>query len=93
MAAGGLEPAEGETLAEAYGFLRRVEKQLRVEMDRPVEVLPAAEEKLAALARRMGLQDGIPAALAEAFLGEYDRQTSLVRDLYDAILTRERRAR
>ena len=93
VAAGGLEPTEGETLAEAYGFLRRVEKQLRVEMDRPVEVLPAAEEKLAALARRMGRQDGSPAALAEAFLGEYDRQTSLVRDLYDAILTRERRAR
>ncbi|MFQ6672967.1 MAG: hypothetical protein ACE5KY_06675, partial [Candidatus Tectimicrobiota bacterium] len=35
-AAGLLAPNEGEALAEAYGFLRRVENQLRVERDRPV---------------------------------------------------------
>ncbi|MFQ6671668.1 MAG: bifunctional [glutamate--ammonia ligase]-adenylyl-L-tyrosine phosphorylase/[glutamate--ammonia-ligase] adenylyltransferase, partial [Candidatus Tectimicrobiota bacterium] len=89
-AAGLLEPTEGEALAEAYEFLRRVENQLRVERDRPVEILPTGEEKLAALSRRMGFQGEGPTALAHAFLEEYERQTSLARDLYDAILTREK---
>ncbi|MFQ5894173.1 MAG: putative nucleotidyltransferase substrate binding domain-containing protein, partial [Nitrospinota bacterium] len=89
-AAGLLEPTEGEALAEAYEFLRRVENQLRVERDRPVEILPTGEEKLAALSRRMGFQGESPTALAHAFLEAYERQTSLARDLYDAILTREK---
>ena len=87
--AGVLEKAEGEALADAYGFLRRVENQLRVERDRSVDVLPIEEEKIAALSRRMGFQGDTQAALAEAFLENYERQTSLVRALYETILTRE----
>ncbi len=91
--AGLLEPEEGRALAEAYGFLRRVENHLRVERDRSVDTLPAEEEALAALSRRMGLKAASPSALAQAFLEQYERQTSLTRELYDAILAREKAAR
>ena len=51
------------------------------------------EEALAALSRRMGLKAASPSALAQAFLEQYERQTSLTRELYDAILAREKAAR
>jgi glutamate-ammonia-ligase adenylyltransferase len=91
--AGFIEPAEGVALAEAYGFLRQVEKQLRVERERSVDTLPAAEEKLSTLARRMGLKDRSPAGLAQAFLQEYERLTGVVRQLYERIVEREASAR
>jgi glutamate-ammonia-ligase adenylyltransferase len=91
--AGFIEPAEGVALAEAYGFLRQVEKQLRVERERSVDTLPAAEEKLSTLARRMGLKDRSPVGLAQAFLQEYERLTGVVRQLYERIVEREASAR
>lgn len=91
--AGLLETSEGEALIEAYGFLRQVEKQLRVERERAVDVLPKEEEKLATLARRLGFKDESPAVLAKAFLDEYERQTGLVRSLYTTIIQREKAAR
>ena len=51
------------------------------------------EEKLAALSKRMGLKAASPSAPAQAFLEQYERQTSLTRELYDAILAREKAAR
>lgn len=91
--AGLLEPAEGQTLTEAYGFLRQVEKQLRIERERPVDTLPKEEEKLATLARRLGFKDESPSELAQAFLDEYERQTGLVRSLYATVMQREKDAR
>lgn len=92
-AAGLIEPSEGEALAEAFGFLRQVEKQLRVERERSVDVLPAEEDKLATLARRMGFKDQGPAGSAQAFVQEYERKTAMVRDLYERIVERELTAR
>jgi glutamate-ammonia-ligase adenylyltransferase len=89
-AAGFLKASEGDTLKEAYQFLRQVENQLRVERDHAVEHLPALDEKLAALARRMGFKGPDPSSQAQNFLETYDGTTGQVRNLYETILSRLR---
>src|SRR6185503_3922194 len=52
--AGCLNPHEMYTLAEAYRFLRKTEHRLQLLFDLQTHKLPAGEDELRKLARRMG---------------------------------------
>ncbi|HEY8517730.1 MAG TPA: bifunctional [glutamate--ammonia ligase]-adenylyl-L-tyrosine phosphorylase/[glutamate--ammonia-ligase] adenylyltransferase [Candidatus Binatia bacterium] len=50
-----LQPSDGEALAAAYPWLRRVEHALQIDEDRQVHVLPEDAEGRTIVARRLGL--------------------------------------
>jgi glutamate-ammonia-ligase adenylyltransferase len=55
VATGHLPESEGRALAEAYGWLRRVENVLQLDDDRQLHSLPQGEEDLRGVARRLAL--------------------------------------
>jgi len=57
VAAGLMQPAEGERLEAAYRFLRRVEHLLQYRDDQQTHLLPRQPAELHALARALGLAD------------------------------------
>ncbi|HEU5360969.1 MAG TPA: bifunctional [glutamate--ammonia ligase]-adenylyl-L-tyrosine phosphorylase/[glutamate--ammonia-ligase] adenylyltransferase [Candidatus Deferrimicrobiaceae bacterium] len=76
VGAGIVSPGEGETLTEAYGFLRSLEHRIQVYQDRQTHALPQRAEDLLRLARTMGLPDGA------ALVAGMDRHTGNVRAIY-----------
>ena len=101
VAGGHLPASEGEALAAAYRWLRRVEHALQVDEDRQLHQLPAAEEDLRTVARRLGLHlagEGpiwtrrVETDALARFTAEHARHTSLVHAAF-AELFRGRRQR
>jgi glutamate-ammonia-ligase adenylyltransferase len=96
-AAGALEEAEARALADAYAFLRTAEHRLQAADDVQTHTLPADEEGLALLARRMGLgRDGGDAA--SEFRALHARHAAAARGaldrlVHDAFSAEEEKAR
>ena len=73
-------------LAEAYGFLRRLEHRIQAHRERQTHVLPQGEDDLRRLARAMDLDD--PQALRAAL----DRHNHAVQGIYARLFGRARGA-
>jgi glutamate-ammonia-ligase adenylyltransferase len=84
-AARALEEAEAAALAAAYAFLRTAEHRLQAADDAQVHSLPADEEGLRRLARRMGLGAGGGDALEE-FRALHARHTTAARGALDRLV-------
>lgn len=87
LAAASLMPAEqAASLRVAYDFLKRVESVLRVYDMKNISCFRSTEARLPVLARAMGYvrQDGT--GDAQEFLGEYQRVTARVRQIFTQVL-------
>jgi glutamate-ammonia-ligase adenylyltransferase len=80
-AAGILTEDLGQTLSEAYVFLRRLENRLRIVQDRSISELRSDPLEIDKLARRMGYHEPSGGSGAR-LLADYLRHTGRVRDLY-----------
>jgi glutamate-ammonia-ligase adenylyltransferase len=78
-AAGVLARDEAQALADAHGFLRRLENRLRIVHDRSIHEIPSVPEELDKLARRMGHHGERPGA---RLFREYREHTDAVRAIY-----------
>ncbi len=67
-----------------YDFLRRAESRLRIVHNQSEHKLPTVSEDLTKLARRLGYES------AEEFLSDLDRRTAAMRELFLAVVERER---
>ncbi|MGH8427461.1 MAG: bifunctional [glutamate--ammonia ligase]-adenylyl-L-tyrosine phosphorylase/[glutamate--ammonia-ligase] adenylyltransferase [Gammaproteobacteria bacterium] len=74
-----LSRSEGETLAAAYYFLRRVENRLQVENLSPSHHLPEDGERCARLAASLGYQDW------SGFVGELSGHQTRVQQIFEGI--------
>lgn len=83
---GVLTEVQGDGLAEAYQFLRRVENALRIVHDRALDALPKNRAELGQLARRLGYTGSNAQPAAEAFLQDYGKWTETTRALFNQIL-------
>ncbi len=79
QAAGYVNPPESQGLQEAYRFLRRVEHFLQIVHEMQVHQLPADEEEMQKLARRIGYTD------AAAFWKDHRRHTALVHGFHERV--------
>jgi glutamate-ammonia-ligase adenylyltransferase len=88
----GLVPmSEVNELRENYDFLRRVESRLRIVHDISQDELPAREEDLEKLARRLGYEAGEHASARERFLQDMEQRTARTRQLFLQALQREKK--
>jgi glutamate-ammonia-ligase adenylyltransferase len=81
-AAGYLSKTEHQTLASGYVFLRTLEHQLQLMHGLGVRELPADEQALDRLARRLEFPESAGAAPGEFLMGEYRRHTANARELF-----------
>jgi glutamate-ammonia-ligase adenylyltransferase len=85
---GSLIDAQGYTdLRSGYDFLLRVQNRLRIVHNRTLDAVPESPDEVEKLARRLGFDSGTK------FLDELDRHRGRVRELYRALLSRERASR
>ncbi|MES2973145.1 MAG: bifunctional [glutamate--ammonia ligase]-adenylyl-L-tyrosine phosphorylase/[glutamate--ammonia-ligase] adenylyltransferase [Pseudomonadota bacterium] len=81
VARAGLMPqATADALAQAYGFLRRVEHRIQYLDDQQTHVLPTNDDDLAWIAHTMGFANCCP------FLSELDAHRELVAQEFDTLL-------
>jgi len=86
-ACGYLDPHLAAVLREGYTMLRRLEQALRIVHGTSKSLIEEGAPGLPALARRMGLRDGVPSGTAsEALLDRYRTVTRDVRAAYLAVL-------
>jgi [glutamine synthetase] adenylyltransferase / [glutamine synthetase]-adenylyl-L-tyrosine phosphorylase len=94
-----LEAAEGEALADAYRWLRRVEHALQIDEERQLHILPADPPGRTAIARRLGLHlDGDGAVWQRApggdaisrFEGLHEHHTAFVQGAFDELFRSRR---
>jgi [glutamine synthetase] adenylyltransferase / [glutamine synthetase]-adenylyl-L-tyrosine phosphorylase len=82
-----LSGREYARLASAYQFLRNLEHRLQIEDDRQTHTLPADEEELNLLARRMPSGPTAEALLgAEALLHRLQKHQAAVREIYERVI-------
>jgi glutamate-ammonia-ligase adenylyltransferase len=81
---------EHTTLHTCYDFLRLVESRLRIVHNRSLDELPQRAEDLEKLARRLGSERDSDKSAGQAFLAELDRHTTRTRELFLALVHRER---
>jgi glutamate-ammonia-ligase adenylyltransferase len=88
--AGLLAEAEYTTLRAGYDFLRQVESRLRIVHNLSLDELPEKAEDLEKLARRLGFEPEPKANAGDQFLGELERHTTRIREVFLLLLARER---
>ncbi len=81
-----LSAEHGETLANAYRFLRRLEAMIRVVRADASHVLEERSPTIRALGRRMGIRVADDAGEAEALVAKYIETTEDVRRVYEEVL-------
>jgi glutamate-ammonia-ligase adenylyltransferase len=81
--AGLIAVEEYETLKTGYDFLLRVQGRLRMMHSRINDGVPDIPEELKKLARRLGFEN------SEEFLGELNRRTGQMRELFLRVMERE----
>ncbi|MCO5169305.1 MAG: hypothetical protein M9894_23420 [Planctomycetes bacterium] len=84
-----LEPGEHRDLRTAYGLLRRLELRLRVRAWQPRAVLPAGAA-LRELALGLGYVDAAPGQAERVFVQEVEFHRRRTRQVFEAVLARER---
>jgi glutamate-ammonia-ligase adenylyltransferase len=84
QAVGRLDEAESATLRAGYDFLARVQGRLRIVHNRSLNAIPESAGEVEKLARRLGFESG------GRFLSELERHTTRVRELFLALVARER---
>jgi glutamate-ammonia-ligase adenylyltransferase len=77
-------------LRSNYEYLRWVESRLRIVSNTATDELPENEEELIKIARRLGYDGQGGQAAASRFLSDLERRTARNRELFLAILNRER---
>lgn len=88
----GLVPmSEVSELRENYDFLRRVESRLRIVHDISQDELPACEEDLEKLARRLGYDNRHGKTARQQFLEEMEIRTTRTRELFTQAIQREKK--
>ena len=87
-AAGYVDPADADALADAYRFLRTVEHRLQLVEGQQVHAVPAAAEARAALARVMGYRDNEEGSAVEGFDADLRRHQATVRSIHERLFFR-----
>ncbi len=88
--AGLLSETDHGVLRNGYDFLRLVESRLRIVHNRSLDELPQRPEDLEKLARRLGMEPFLGQSPGQGFLEELDRHTTQIRQLFLALVARER---
>lgn len=89
MAIGGyVDRRDAEGLADAYGFLRRVEHALQLEEEQQTHTLPAARDRRRRIARVLGYRGTPSSGATEAFDRELSRRRNLVRSIHERLYFR-----
>jgi glutamate-ammonia-ligase adenylyltransferase len=78
--------AEGESLRDAYLFLRDVENKLQMVHDAQTHSLPVAPEELTACARLLGYSDAGSSSASSRFQLDLDRHSKRVNEIFTEIL-------
>src|SRR5262249_34908075 len=78
-----LPPPEAQSLREAYCFLRRVERALRIGDDRSINTIPDDPADQRRLARRLGYQDVGKVRAEQTMLADLHACTARLRALYE----------
>jgi len=86
--AGALQAPEADALARAYLFLRDVENKLQMVHDAQTHLLPADDDELRLLARRLGYPDGRDAPAAAGFRNDLSGHADTVNRLFHDLLLR-----
>ena len=86
-------PDDFDNLRQAYIFLRNLENRVQISFGLQTHVLPEDEAQLAVLARKMRLDDSgeNPKALSERLLGEFDRHTQFVGNMFANLFVEKNR--
>jgi glutamate-ammonia-ligase adenylyltransferase len=87
--AGMLTPNESSTLKDGYDFLRLVESRLRIVHNRSLDELPEDPDDLEKLARRLGCAATAETSAGTRFLGDLERHTTQIRELFLRLVRRE----
>jgi [glutamine synthetase] adenylyltransferase / [glutamine synthetase]-adenylyl-L-tyrosine phosphorylase len=87
---GYLQPAEHQTLAEAYLFVRDLEHKLQMVYHFQTHELPTDPEELYRCARRMGFKDKTEAATVDGFLKTLKQHRASVRRSFHDLVSRKR---
>ncbi len=77
-----LPPEDADVLRDGYSFLRLVEARLRMVADRPLTVVPDAEDDREKLARRLGFEAGEGLTAGARFTTELTRVMSSIRQRF-----------
>ena len=85
-----LSDHEYDLLRTGFDFLRTVESRLRIVHNRSLDELPDNPDEQEKLARRLGWEARDERSAGERFLGSLERHTKDVRELFLAIIARER---
>lgn len=80
-----------ENLRQAYIFLRNLENRVQISFGLQTHVLPKDDVQLAVLARKMRLTGDRPQVLVERLLGEFDRHTRFVGNMFANLFVEEAR--
>jgi glutamate-ammonia-ligase adenylyltransferase len=88
--AGLVSTEEHAVLRSCYEFMRLVENRLRIYHNRSLDELPERPEELEKLAHRVGCQATAEHTSGQEFLAELERHTLQTRQLFNALLQRER---
>src|SRR5262249_12020093 len=86
-----LSEMEHNTLKDGYYLLRLVESRLRIVHNLPVDELPHDPDSLDKLARRLGYESIAHVRASDKLWSDLGRHTTRIRELFLAILDRERR--
>jgi glutamate-ammonia-ligase adenylyltransferase len=84
--AGCLTHQERRILEDNYSFLRKVEHRLQIMFDLQTHELPASDDELAKLARRLGYAATPHVSALEAFRKDYAERTAVNRKILDHLL-------
>jgi len=87
---GYLQPAEHQTLAEAYLFLRDLEHKLQMVYHFQTHELPTEPDELYRCAHRMGFKDRTEAATVDRFLRTLKQHRASVRHAFQDLVSRKR---
>jgi glutamate-ammonia-ligase adenylyltransferase len=88
--AGLLARADAGDLLSAYDFFLRVQSRLRIVHNRSIDEVPDSANEIEKLARRLGFESGAFASAGTGFIADLRRHASRTRELFLAIVDRER---
>jgi glutamate-ammonia-ligase adenylyltransferase len=86
--AGYIDEDDGDRLADAYRFLRRVEHRLQLRAGAQVHAVPVADGERAQIGRTLGLRDTAASSVVEQLDAELARHQGTVRAIHERLYFR-----
>ncbi len=80
-----LSETDYQTISVSYLFLRKIESRIRIEHDRPLNVIPDSRDELSSLAKKLGYKDN-GGNTGDKLYKDFESCTKKVREIYSRII-------